>query len=286
MRVAGNKSIAPDGYISPLRISGPMPSGTVRVGAHDDDMHDRAKRIAWLDFPAIEKAKVLIVGAGAIGNETLKNLALAGYRNITIVDMDHVVKSNLSRCVLFTQLDAGEKRLKAEVAAERIRVMAPEMRVAFHTSRIQEMGDDFIRGHDIVLGCLDNLETRLHVNAHCYAAKVPYIDAATDGFVGKVLAVSPPGACLECGTNRTHSKIIQMRFSCTGADVSFHAPKMAAEITTTSVVAAVQVREALKFTSGRREAVISNMFYYNGLKNVSDILEVPLNPSCPNHLSS
>ena len=92
-----------------------MPSGTVRVGAHDDDMHDRTRRIAWLDFAAIERAKVLVVGAGAIGNETLKNLALAGYRNITIVDMDHIVKSNLSRCVLFTEMDAGERRLKAEV---------------------------------------------------------------------------------------------------------------------------------------------------------------------------
>ncbi|MEW5936746.1 MAG: ThiF family adenylyltransferase [Candidatus Thermoplasmatota archaeon] len=262
-----------------------MTHRTMRLGAHDEDRHERAKRIAWLDFDAIERARVLVIGAGAIGNETAKNLVLAGYRRISIVDMDHIVRSNLNRCVLFTDMDAGQRRLKAEVVVERLRSMESGIDARAHTARIQDMGEGFIEEHDMVLGCLDNLEARLHVNARCCAARMPYIDAATDGFVGRIFVVHPlHGACLECGTNRTHAKIVQQRFSCTGADVSFFNPKLAAEITTTAIVAAVQVREALKFTCGKEEAVISNLFYYDGLRNVSEVLEVPVNPLCPHHL--
>jgi hypothetical protein len=74
-----------------------------------------------------------------------------------------------------------------------------------------------------------------------------------------------------------------MRFSCTGKDVVFHEPRLAAEITTTSVVSAIMVREALKVVSGRMDMLISNVFYYDGQRNQSEELEIQLNPNCPVH---
>ena len=74
-----------------------------------------------------------------------------------------------------------------------------------------------------------------------------------------------------------------MRFSCTGNDVVFHEPRLPAEITTTSVVSAIMVREALKIVSGRKDMVLSNSLYYDGQRNVCEELEIELNPDCPVH---
>ena len=87
---------------------------TLRPGYLDEDKHERSKRLDWFNLEKIQDAKVLVVGCGAIGNETVKNLILAGFRKIVLVDMDHVVHSNLNRCVFFDDEDAERKRLKAE----------------------------------------------------------------------------------------------------------------------------------------------------------------------------
>ena len=83
--------------------------------------------------------------------------------------------------------------------------------------------------------------------------------------------------------NRSHAKIAGLRFSCTGKDVVFHEPRLAAEITTTSIISAVMVREALKVVSRKTEMLVSNAFYYDGQRNIAEEMEVPLDPSCPVH---
>lgn len=255
----------------------------IRADRLSKDKLERSKRISWLDFSAIEKAKVLVVGAGAIGNEVCKNLVLSGYRNLEIVDMDTIERSNLNRCIFFSDLDADKKRLKAEVLAEKLHTLDGKVKVNYHTKKIQELPEDFIPTHDLVFGCLDNIAARLHVNAFCYHHKVPYIDGATDGFIGKVQVILPPKTpCLECTINKTHMKILENRLSCTGRDVTFFEDKLAAEITTTSVVAAIQVREALKISS-KCHNQNDLMFYYNGEKNTFEILEIEISPDCQHH---
>src|SRR3989337_2806378 len=88
----------------------------------EENPTDRQERISWWSQEKLKKAKVMVVGAGAIGNETLKNLALLGIGSIFIVDFDTISTSNLSRTVLFRKADVGKK--KAEVAAERVRELA------------------------------------------------------------------------------------------------------------------------------------------------------------------
>jgi molybdopterin/thiamine biosynthesis adenylyltransferase len=256
----------------------------IRVGAFDDSRYDRSRRIGWLDLDSVFGAKVLMVGAGALGNEVAKNLVLSGFRHITVVDMDHVVGSNLNRCLFFTDEDSKNSVSKAEAVCRGIQMMSEDAEPEPLISRIEECGESPFLEHDIVLGCLDNVSARVHVNAHSYYAGKAYIDGGMEGFVGRVMISKPPdGACLQCGMNRTHANVANMRFSCTGKGVVFHEPRVPAEITTTSVVAALMVREALKIMSGKWEMVVSNAIYYDGQRNVCEEVEFDLNPECPVH---
>ena len=255
----------------------------LRADRLKEDRLERSKRIKWLNLKSLADNRILIVGAGAIGNEVCKNLVLSGYRKLTLIDMDKIERSNLNRCLFFSDLDANEKRLKAEVVAERLKEMDKDIQISYFTKKIQEMNEDFIPSHDIVFGCLDNVAARLHINAFCYHHKVPYIDGATMGFTGKVqVVIAPDTPCLECTMNKSHMKIMEKRFSCTGRDVTFFQDKLPAEITTTSVIAAVQVREGLKISSGQKP-LTGELFYYNGETNVSEVYDIDINPECPHH---
>ncbi|MCL2032438.1 MAG: ThiF family adenylyltransferase [Methanomassiliicoccaceae archaeon] len=249
----------------------------MKAREYDADRFDRMKRIGWLDIEKIRTSRCLVAGAGALGNEVIKCMLLAGFGDITVADMDRIVPSNLSRCVFFREADAG--RNKAEAVAERASELHSGTKITPFTSMIQELEDwDF----DIVMGCLDNISARLHANSHARYHRIPYIDGATDGFRGKVQVVFESGPCLECGMNSSHMKLMDERFSCTGGGTIF-VPKLAAEITTTSVIAAVQVREAMKILSGKRELSIMNVMYYDGMSGTMQYLEIPEDRNCSNH---
>ena len=66
------------------------------------DKYNRQKGITWWDQSALRASHVLVVGAGALGNEIVKNLALVGVGKISIVDMDQIEHTNLARCVFFS----------------------------------------------------------------------------------------------------------------------------------------------------------------------------------------
>lgn len=250
----------------------------------DQDRLERSRRITWLDMDRIAAMRCLVVGAGALGNEAVKDLVLSGFKHIELVDMDHVVRSNLNRCVFFREGDAERKLMKAEIVATRAAELDPSATIVPSIARVETYDVDRFRSFDLVFGCLDNIAARLHVNSHSYLARVPYIDGGTNGFRGKVQVVLPPlTPCLQCAMNRSHYRVMEKRFSCTGSDVSYFEPKMPAEITTTSVVAAIQVREALKLTSGRPEKCIKNVVFYDGLNGTDEQLEIDIDPACPMH---
>lgn len=242
------------------------------------DRFDRMKRVGWVDMDGIHSSKVLVVGAGALGNEVVKNLVLAGFLNIDVVDMDDIVTSNLSRCLFFRDSDVGAG-MKSDILAARASALHPSAKIRSIVGRIQDLDDWH---YDISLGCLDNIAARMHLNSHARHHGIPYIDGATDGFRGKVQTVLPEGPCLQCAVNRSHVRIAETRFSCTG-NASGFVPKMAADITTTAVMAAMQVREAIKIASGKKDMCIKHVTYYDGENNESFTLEVSVDPECVNH---
>src|SRR5271167_4519430 len=105
-------------------------SDVIRIDGAASQAEDRFARfrlINWWDQERLAQARVLVVGAGALGNEILKDLALLGVGRVLVADRDRVENSNLSRSILFRERDRG--RPKAEVAAERTVEIYPEMRV-------------------------------------------------------------------------------------------------------------------------------------------------------------
>ncbi len=245
---------------------------------------DRSARIAWLDLPRIQAVRVLVVGAGALGNEAAKDLALSGFRTFTLVDPDRVVTTNLNRCIFFTEEDARRKELKVNAVRRGLIALDPGVSVDTHADRVENLPESVFGEHDIVVGCVDNVAARVHTNANAYFHGAPYIDGGTLGMVGKVQVVLPPSsACLQCGMNKTHMAEVARRYSCTGAGMTFVEAAQAAEITTTSIVAAVQAREAVKVASGREDRAVDNLWYYDGLRGTAEVLRVPLNPTCPVH---
>lgn len=250
---------------------------TVSAGFEDKDRFDRQRRIQWMDMNRIMSSKILVAGAGALGNEAVKDLVLSGFRSITIVDMDDIVTSNLSRCVFFRDSDV-KRGMKAEIVAERASSLAPDVDITPIVGRIQ---DTDVSGFDVILGCLDNIAARLDLNAAACYHGIPYVDGATDGMRGKVQVVLPGTACLQCTANRTHVRTMDMRHTCTGN--SMYVPHVASDVTTTAVVAAMQVREAMKIASGRSDLCISNVSYYDGTICDMFTAEADIDPLCPNH---
>src|SRR5207248_3137540 len=112
---------------SPDPASGPGAEPAEALVIDDADRYGRLRLIPWWRQEKLAAARVLVVGAGALGNEVLKNLALLGVGTTYVIDLDCVEPSNLSRSVLFRAEDGG--RPKAEVAARRAREINPEVTI-------------------------------------------------------------------------------------------------------------------------------------------------------------
>lgn len=134
----------------------------------------------------------------------LKNLALSGFRNIDIIDLDTIDVSNLNRQFLFQPEHVG--RPKSVIAAEAARRFNPRVNITAYHANIKEpqFDKEFFSGFDVVLNGLDNVDARRHVNRKCLAADVPLIDAGSTGYLGQVMPiVKCSTACYECAPKPT-----------------------------------------------------------------------------------
>ncbi|KAI4912549.1 hypothetical protein J4E90_005954 [Alternaria incomplexa] len=147
----------------------------------------------------IKESRVLMVGAGGIGCELLKNLVLTGFGEIHIVDLDTIDLSNLNRQFLFR--NEHIKKSKALVAKESAGKFNPDVSIVAYHDNIKDgqFNVAWFQSFGLVFNALDNLDARRHVNRMCLAANVPLIESGTTGFNGQVQVIKRGETeCYDC----------------------------------------------------------------------------------------
>jgi adenylyltransferase/sulfurtransferase len=230
-----------------------------------ESRYHRQELITWWDQAKLRASRVLVVGAGAIGNEVVKNLALVGVGSVTIVDMDKIEHSNLARCVFFRENHEGS--YKAQVLASEAKLLNPEIETFSFNVPVQRLGIGYLRNFDIVIGALDNREARAWVNQATRKLGMYWIDAAIEGLRGLVRTFGPTGACYACTLTENDYKQMSHRRSCALlAPEEIISGKTPTNATTAGVVAGVQVQEAIKFLVGRTDllSLVGKCWVYTG----------------------
>lgn len=212
------------------------------------------------------RGRVLIVGMGALGCMNAMLLARAGVGFLRIADGDKVEEGNLHRQFLYTVEDAGEGRLKVFAAAEHLKAAAPDISLDpvpefLSADNIRKV----LQGVDLVIDATDNIKTRLLINDHCAAFKIPWIYGGVMGAEGMTAAFMPGGPCLRCFLGGTAEK--------KAADVGILGMLPAA-------IASFQSMEAVKILTGA-ETVRKEMLWIDLWNNEQQLLPVAKDPACP-----
>jgi len=277
-----------------IRISpGDSPDGPRRLPVNPEkpiiipnlkkDRQGTFQFISWWEREKVENARIMVVGAGALGNEVLKNLALMGIGNIFIVDFDEIELANLSRSVLFRETDTGRK--KAEVAAARVKEINPNIHVQyFHGDVTSALGLGIFRRMDVIIGCLDNREARLAVNRFAYWINKPWVDGAIQEFLGLARVFVPgDGACFECSLTEQARRDLAIRYSCPLlARENVLLGKVPTTPTIASIIAGIQSQEALKLIHNK-PVKPGSVMHFNGMTNAMHITAYTPVEDCESH---
>jgi molybdopterin-synthase adenylyltransferase len=249
----------------------------------EEDRYSRLRLIAWWDQQRLAAARVLVVGAGALGNEVLKNLALVGVGTVHVVDCDRVEATNLTRSVLYRHEDCGQS--KAIVAARMMRQLNPDIVVhPLHGDIMADVGLGLFRDVDLVIACLDNREARLWVNRQCWKVSRPWIDGGIQEIHGVVKVFTPPdSACYECAMTENDYRLINLRYSC---PLLRHEDLLAGKVPTAptiaSIIGGLQAQEALKILHGL-ESMAGEALVFNGTTNRLYRTRFPFREDCLSH---
>lgn len=235
--------------------------------------------LSWFKKEKVKNAKVLVAGAGALGNEVVKDLALFGVGHIYVVDFDRIELSNLTRSVLFREEDAISHAFKADIVAKRAMEINPQIKVTPIVGNLfSEVGFGLYRAVDVIIGCLDSRIARYLLNRLAMRAGKSWIDGSIENLTGAVKVYTPDVCCYECGLSREEFNNIMLRTGC--ADV-IRTQSSAGRVATTpisaSIIGAMQVQEAMKLI--HKEAgeetqfrtLQGKMLRYEGMTNTMNI---------------
>jgi molybdopterin/thiamine biosynthesis adenylyltransferase/DNA-binding transcriptional regulator YhcF (GntR family) len=277
-----SRSTANEPPTGPLRIP-VAPDKPLHIPNLRTDRLGTFELISWWEREKVQNARVLVVGAGALGNDVIKNLALMGIGYIYIVDFDTIEAANLSRSILFRESD--NNRSKAEVAAARARALNPHIHVQYLNGDVMtQLGLGVFRRMDVVVGCLDNREARLAINRFCYWVNKPWVDGAIQELLGLVRVFVPgQGACYECTLTEGAIRDLSLRYSCPLlARQNILLGKVPTTPTIASIIGGIQSQEALKLINGM-PVEPGKVIHYNGMVNEMHTTAYVPRDDCESH---
>ncbi len=218
-------------------------------------------------------AKVLLLGAGALGSPSGLYLAAAGVGTIGFVDFDVVDLSNLQRQIIHATDRVG--MLKTESAQKSINAINPGVKVIAHNVHLSsENVMEVIRDYDVVVNCSDNFPTRYLINDACVFAKKPLVDGAIFQFEGNATVFYPAkgGPCYRCLYPEPPPP--GMAPSCAEAGVLGVLP---------GLIGSIEALEAIKLILGVGKPLIGTMVYFDTLsdRDFVRLMRIKRDPDCP-----
>ena len=220
----------------------------------------------------IRGARVLIVGAGGLGNPAALYLAAAGIGKLGLVDDDAVSLSNLQRQILFRTADVG--RAKVEAGAEALKALNPGVEIESHNLRVTAanvMG--LIAGYDIVADGSDNFATRFLLNDACFFARKVLVSAAVTEFEGQLATYKghePGYPCYRCLFSAPPPPGTVPNCSETGVLGA-----------AAGVMGSLQGLEVLKEAAGFGTGLAGKILTYKALTAEFRTARLPKDPACP-----
>ncbi len=200
------------------------------------------------------RARVAVIGCGALGTAQVESLARAGVGELRLVDRDFVELSNLHRQTLFTESDALNRLPKAVAAAQRLSevnsgiIVTPEV-ADMNFSNVERL----IQGCDLVLDGTDNFATRYLLNDACVKHGINWIYGAAVSSYGATMTIRPRlSPCLRC--------IFPAEPNAATAPTCDTAGVIQPIIAT---IAAVQVTEAIKLLTGNTDALHASLLQFD-----------------------
>lgn len=170
----------------------------------DDNLLELYQRQILLKDIGIEgqericNAKILVIGAGAIGSSALYYLASSGVGNIGILGDANVELADVAAQILYTQKDVGKSKLK--VAKSRLKAINPHTNIALHKGEFSPQNiAEIVRNYDIVLDCADSFAPKFAINAACVREGKVLIHGGIVDFSVQLMSIRPHiSACYSC----------------------------------------------------------------------------------------
>jgi molybdopterin/thiamine biosynthesis adenylyltransferase len=247
------------------------------------DRYERHRLIEWFDQDKVRSSHVAVVGAGAVGNEVIKNLVLLGVGEISIYDFDLIEIHNLTRSILFTEADIGKS--KAAVAAERARAIDKNVQINhFHGDVWQLMRLDKMRQYQAVISAVDNFEARIRINNLCRLAGVDLVNAGIDSRYASVetfpFRTTPMCACYECSLPESVYKKVSSRYSCGWLKkIGIEERKIPTTVITSSVAGAFAASLALRLNV-TTQSVRASRTLIDTISGESSVTDLSRSPTC------
>lgn len=204
------------------------------------------------------QSRALIIGCGALGSAQAESLARAGVGKLRIADRDFVECSNLQRQTMFTERDASERTPKAIAAANHIREINQEIEVEPEIVDVNHSNiERVISDCDVVLDGTDNFATRYLINDACVKHEVNWIYGAAVGSYGVTMTIQPhQTSCLRCVFEEAPPAATAPTCDTAGVIMPI-----------ISIVAAVQVAEAIKLLTGQNEKLHGSLMQFDVWRN-------------------
>ena len=248
--------------------------------------YQRHSLVDWFDQKKLSTSSVVVVGAGAIGNEALKNLCLLGIGRIHIIDFDRIEEHNLTRTVLFRPDDVG--KFKAEAAALACQQIDPNVNVTSSNSDFwQSLSFAELKTFDAVFCCVDNLEARIRLNQMCLIARVDLFNAGIDSRNVSVEMYSfrtdADCPCYECWLPPGAYATIRKRYSCGWLKrIAFEERKVPTTTITSSIAGACMTSLFLQCKCAHPDRLNGSLKYsFDTITLATSVVSIGRFDTCP-----